>query len=244
MASKDFKNVKIYSIRNTEDDDIYVGSTTQPLSKRMSKHRCDVKGYKQNRKLYAKMNELGIDSFYIELIEEYPCDNVEQLRKREGHFIRLMGTLNSLVAGQTDKEYKENSKERLSEAKKIYYQRHKEQLNAYHKEWYKENKEAQAEKNKVYREQNKDEIRQRKKEYHAKHKSEIQTKAREYYTAKRESVLEAVKQYRDNNKEVIRERKSVAMTCECGSCFRKNDKAKHERTQKHQNWLQQQNTNH
>ena len=30
----DYNNGKIYSIRNTIDNDVYVGSTTQPLSKR------------------------------------------------------------------------------------------------------------------------------------------------------------------------------------------------------------------
>ena len=30
------------------------------------------------------MNELGIDNFYIELVEELSCENIEQLRKREG----------------------------------------------------------------------------------------------------------------------------------------------------------------
>ena len=77
MASKDFKNGRIYCIRNTIDDDIYVGSTCQPISKRMAKHRIDMKGYKKDRKLYSKMNELGIDNCYIELIEECPCDNLE-----------------------------------------------------------------------------------------------------------------------------------------------------------------------
>ena len=36
---KDYKNGKIYCIRNNINDDIYVGSTTQPLSKRMAWHR-------------------------------------------------------------------------------------------------------------------------------------------------------------------------------------------------------------
>ena len=36
---KDYKNGKIYCIRNNIDDDLYVGSTTQPLCKRMAKHR-------------------------------------------------------------------------------------------------------------------------------------------------------------------------------------------------------------
>ena len=80
----DYKNGKIYKILNTIDDDCYVGSTCQPLSKRMAKHRESMHNtVKKDRKLYAKMHELGVDNFYIELIEEFPCENIEQLRKRE-----------------------------------------------------------------------------------------------------------------------------------------------------------------
>ena len=38
-----YKNGKIYCIRNTIDDDIYVGSTTQLLCKRMAGHRNNMK---------------------------------------------------------------------------------------------------------------------------------------------------------------------------------------------------------
>ena len=37
------------------------------------------------------MRELGVENVYIELLEECPCDNVEQLRKREGELIRQIG---------------------------------------------------------------------------------------------------------------------------------------------------------
>ena len=48
-----YKNGKIYCIRNSVDDDIYVGSTTQPLCKRMAMHRITLK-IKQHYKLYMK----------------------------------------------------------------------------------------------------------------------------------------------------------------------------------------------
>ena len=89
----DYKNGKIYKILNAIDDDCYVGSTCQPLSKRMAKHRESMHNtVKKDRKLYAKMHELGVDNFYIELIEEFPCENIEQLRKREGESIRQFGS--------------------------------------------------------------------------------------------------------------------------------------------------------
>ena len=104
MASKDFKNGRIYCIRNTIDDDIYVGSTCQPISKRMAKHRDSMKEVNRNTKIFTRMRDIGVDNFYIELIEECPCDNLEQLRRREGHFIREMATLNQHIAGRTSQE--------------------------------------------------------------------------------------------------------------------------------------------
>jgi predicted GIY-YIG superfamily endonuclease len=38
----DYKNGKIYCIRNKINDDVYIGSTTQPLSQRMAKHRSEI----------------------------------------------------------------------------------------------------------------------------------------------------------------------------------------------------------
>ena len=111
---KDYKNGKIYCIRNNITDDIYVGSTTQPLCKRMAYHRGDAKHEnKMHRTFYSKVNEIGIENFYIELIEDYPCETLEQLRKREGHYIRKMGALNHQIAGRTDKEWREDNKEEI-----------------------------------------------------------------------------------------------------------------------------------
>ena len=117
--SKDYKNGKIDCIRNTIDDDIYVGSTTQPLSKRMAKHRQDARNKKYvHRTFYSKVNEIGIEHFYIELIEDCPCETLEQVRKREGHYIRKMGTLNHRIAGRTSKEWYEDN----TEYNKEYYE--------------------------------------------------------------------------------------------------------------------------
>ena len=116
---KDYKNGKIYCIRNNITDDIYVGSTTQPLCKRMAWHRKDSKReIKMNYMLYSKFNEIGIDNFYIELIEDCPCESLEQLRKREGHYIRKMGTLNHHIAGRTSKEWIEQNREKLKQYEK------------------------------------------------------------------------------------------------------------------------------
>jgi hypothetical protein len=58
-----YKNGKIYTIRNRNDDTlIYVGSTVLPLYKRFSNHKIDSKKQKhENRQLYIKMNETDIN---------------------------------------------------------------------------------------------------------------------------------------------------------------------------------------
>ena len=66
--NRDYTNGKIYCVRNHLDDDIYVGSTTQALSKRMAKHRENRFNPKNiNLNFYQKMNKLGEENFYIEL---------------------------------------------------------------------------------------------------------------------------------------------------------------------------------
>ena len=119
MAGGNYKNGKIYCIRNNINDDIYVGSTVTPLSKRMSVHRADaISAKKKHRPLYTQMNDLGFDEFDIELIEECPCDNLEQLLRTEGKYIRQMATLNIIVSGQTRNEYYANNRGHISDNKK------------------------------------------------------------------------------------------------------------------------------
>jgi hypothetical protein len=66
----DYKNGKIYQILNTVDDACYVGSTCQALSKRMAYHRkARTRKVKHTKGIYSKMLEIGVDKFYIELIE-------------------------------------------------------------------------------------------------------------------------------------------------------------------------------
>ena len=53
--------------------------------------------------LLDKMNEYGFDQFFIELIEEYPCNTQIELLAREGHWIKEIGTLNETIQGRTQK---------------------------------------------------------------------------------------------------------------------------------------------
>ena len=112
-----YNNGKIYTIRcRTDNDLIYVGSSIQPLHKRFHAHKTNLnKGKYNNSLLYNKMNELGINNFYIELYENYKCNSKEELNRREGEVIRDIGTLNSNITGRTPQEYRKDNKEHYKE---------------------------------------------------------------------------------------------------------------------------------
>eukprot|EP00438_Fugacium_kawagutii_P018336 Skav212485 [mRNA] locus=scaffold385:584863:585342:- [translate_table: standard] len=126
----DYSKAKIYQVLNDVDDDVYIGATCQSLSMRMAGHRRtkNLTGKNKNMKLYQKMRELGEEHFYIELVEETPCENKEQLRAIEGEYIRSIGTLNHNVAGRTMKQYTEDNKEKKAEYDKKRFQERREEI--------------------------------------------------------------------------------------------------------------------
>ena len=110
-----YQNSKIYKIWNTEDDMIYIGSTTQALCERMAGHRRAVNRHEERgMRILDHMHNIGIEKFHIELVEEFPCENIEQLPAREGHYIReLRPELNKLIAGRTIQEYYVDNRETI-----------------------------------------------------------------------------------------------------------------------------------
>jgi len=136
-----YQRGKIYTIRCYDDDKlIYVGSTIQPLSTRMSGHRRD-----KLCSLYQYVNNNfngNWENWYIELYENYHCNNKTELNKREGEIIREIGTLNKLVAGRTKKEHYQENKQTHSERMKKHYEANKENFKKYSKEYNEKNKET------------------------------------------------------------------------------------------------------
>eukprot|EP00971_Amphidinium_carterae_P245450 4873935-Amphidinium_carterae.1 len=74
------------------------------------------------------MRDIGVENFYIELIETFPCASKEELRAREGHWIREIGTLNHLISGRSWQEYKNDNRSEINTKAKQYYQTRKDYL--------------------------------------------------------------------------------------------------------------------
>ena len=138
----DYSKGKIYTIRSIYDNTlIYVGSTIQSLAVRWGGHKRNSKTEKdKNTLIYRTINDEW-ENWYIELYELYPCSCKEELVMKEGEIIRLMGTLNTKVAGRNHKEYYQENKDDIIEKVKNYYINNKDKKKEYHKEYYENNKE-------------------------------------------------------------------------------------------------------
>ena len=118
-----YQNGKIYEVVNSINNKCYIGSTTQRLCVRMAGHRSNYKSCKSSYSSKILFEE-DYDNCKIILIENYPCDNKEQLHKRERHWVEQIDCLNKNIPSRTkdeiiqyQKEYRENHKQNQKEYK-------------------------------------------------------------------------------------------------------------------------------
>ena len=85
----DYSQGKIYKIISSQTDLIYIGSTSLPkLCRRMVQHRADYKNWKEGKKNYISSYDiLQYDDAIIILVEDYTCENKDQLHAREQFWI-------------------------------------------------------------------------------------------------------------------------------------------------------------
>ena len=125
--------------------------------------------------IYQKMREIGKQHFYIELYEEYPCKNIEQLRKREGEIIgELKPSLNKRIEDRTIQEWKQDNKHKMQEYHRQYHIDHNEECKEYCKNWWEENKDDINEKRREDYQNNKEYHKQKREETKESHKFKIE----------------------------------------------------------------------
>jgi hypothetical protein len=210
----DYKNSKVYAIRSFKTKNIYIGSTVQPLSRRMTGHRNDYKCYKKNIKNYITSFEiLKHGDAYIELIELCNCSCNAELRKIEGKWIRKKDCVNKNIPGRNKKQYYVDNKDSIKE----YRDDHKQQSKQY--------RDDHKQQSKKYR----DDHKQQSKEYRDDHKQQ----SKEY----RDDHKQQSKEYRDDHKKQKKKTSKIKITCDCGSVMRKDGKYKHIKSIKHNKYL-------
>ena len=155
----DYQKGKIYRIISPSKNLVYIGSTTQPLSQRLAGHIRDYKKY-INSNVYNCYSSLifECEDYKIELVEEYPCNNKQQLERKEGEYIKNNECVNKYVAGRTQKEWYKDNAEKNREITKQYYIANADKYKEY---------------NKQYNIANANKISERKKQYYLKKKALI-----------------------------------------------------------------------
>jgi hypothetical protein len=204
MTDNKYHKGKIYTIRSFQTEQYYIGSTCDALHKRLYNHRRDYKQYlNDNHSFVTSFDIIKYEDSYIELLEDYKCENRNELTKREGELIRKYkdDIVNCRIEGRTIKERYEDNKDIYKE---------------YNKEYYVDNKDKIKEINKKYNEENKDKIKEYRKKYNEDKKDKIKEKKKEYYEDNKDKFKDKSKEHYELNKDNIKERRTKLYDCECG----------------------------
>jgi hypothetical protein len=102
-----YSNSKVYKIVDNTNNNIYIGSTTQELSKRLATHRAvyrrNINGKSRNTLTSFKI--LKNDDYQIILLENVVCNNKNHLLQRERHYIDRLDCVNKQKPLRTKAEW-------------------------------------------------------------------------------------------------------------------------------------------
>ena len=139
----DYKNGKVYRIVSNVSGKQYVGSTTQPLSKRLSYHKSGYSQWKKGKHHYYTSFEVIEEGDYdIVLVEECPCENREQLHRRERHWIETVECVNKRVEGRTKEEWTSQNRDKVLESQRKYLQKNRDTVLENKRKYYQSHKDT------------------------------------------------------------------------------------------------------
>ena len=99
--------MSVYQIISKSFDKVYVGSTTETLSRRLSRHMEKYRNHYGN----GSVNQvLKHGDCSINLIEKQP---LEQLKQREGYWIRELNSVNIRIDGRTKRQYYLDNRDKI-----------------------------------------------------------------------------------------------------------------------------------
>jgi hypothetical protein len=104
-----YNNGKIYKIEpisNGEEGDVYIGSTTKEyLSQRFASHKSDYNRWKNGKagkiSSYDIFDKYGFENCHMVLLELVNVNSIDEIRVREGYFIKSMPCVNKKVEGRS-----------------------------------------------------------------------------------------------------------------------------------------------
>ena len=207
----DYSKGTIYKLICNNTGLIYVGSTCQPLHQRLAGH---VSNFKTSKNI-SSCQIIANGNYSIILIEEYPCENKQQLLRKEREYIDSLECINKYRPITTIEEKNEENKDNY----KQYYNTNKETILEKAKENYNTNKKTILEKAKEYYNTNKETILEKAKENYNNNKETIKDKIKDnykqYYNTNKDKIKEQKKEYYQNNKDNddIKEKRKLKIPC-------------------------------
>ena len=156
-----YSKSKIYKLQ-CEDGYFYIGSTCNELRYRLNGHKTLAKT-KPHIRVYTHINTLGWDKAQIVLVEEYCCENKEQLTRKEDEHIRIHKNdplcLNTNRAYTTDEEkqeyhakYREENRDLINQNAQAYRETRREKAREYARQYREPRREKAREYARQYRE--------------------------------------------------------------------------------------------
>ena len=176
----DYSKSKIYKIYNDSiPDKVYYGSTINTLVKRFNQHK---------DKFHLCTSKQLFPGAKIVLVEKFPCNDKDELTKRERWYIENNECVNKFIPGRTRKEWREDNKEYIKKEQKKYYETNKEKLKERTKQWREDNKEYKKQQDKKYNQGNKEKVKERTKQWREDNKDKLKEKQNQYYETKKEKI--------------------------------------------------------
>ena len=191
----------------------YIGSTCN-LKQRLIAHNYHKSNYCKSKLLAKPFNHLVLEEIEDE-------DNLEFA---EQFYIKLYKSLygdkllNKGIPLRTDKEYRNENRDKIREK-------------------YINNRERVIERVKKYYVENKEEIKEYSRNYYYENIDKAKENTKNYYYENKDKILENNRKYYAENREKEAKRKKQKINCGCGSIFRLGEKAQHIRSKKHQNFI-------
>lgn len=151
----DYQKAKIYKLWSPSKNLVYYGSTCETLPQRLAKHKYAHKVYNEQNKGHncGSFVIFDCEDYKMELLEEYPCNNKQQLLKKEAEYIKSNECVNPQIPARTQKEYYQDNKD-TKIAKNTEYAKNNPEVNKQAtKKYYENNKEKILEKRKEKRKQ-------------------------------------------------------------------------------------------
>lgn len=142
----DYSNSKIYKLVCPHADDIYIGSTTQKLCSRFALHNSKYRSFMNNKHHFvSSFIIMSLGDVRIILLEDFPCENKEQLRAKEQEYIEkhkdiCVNIYGAVLDVEKQRKYSYNYNRSEKGKKRSHKSNEKRKEKGYYKSYYKKNK--------------------------------------------------------------------------------------------------------